>query len=692
MRRALSWFVATIMLALAALPVHAAQVAYVPASGAARAVAIEPLARTLGWTFRRTSDGAILDDGSGPQTLRVGSRMVREDDTDVPLFDEPAALRNGELVLAPADAATLFHLHLERDGANVALLNDFSADATIREIPRPATPPPAPASTPKPAVYAPPALVAGDAGTLGLSVTFDGGNRIYQSSVAGNAGIVRGALSSYGSDAIAAPAGSVTVGAPGRNLSFGSIDNPLAGSVIENGTMTGIDAHDAHAGSSYDAFSGRTISGGIVALAHTQGDTTDTLANVTGSGTDQTILRHAVVDTERWGTIDREVLVGQHGVAAGVHARTRGKTFVDAIASDARGSLPLGDGDEPTGAVLGEHLSSTTTVTAGYIRAIAAPGSPTLGVTTHLGGFSLGANVSEHWTNLTAAIGGAAGYASFFASAGAQRVYGFTGGFNLKKMLAELDLTGSGGATSGIAQLRTTHAGLNLAAGFAIDAGVLRPMAGIVAPLAPALSLEVGLVPAPSGRPALRLSLLAGFRAARPRVAMFPVAVFVPDAARYGPLQLFVDGARVTTPFAAGSPVSVPAGRHTLYVESADRAYGSLPADVVAGPPATVALTLFPQRSIAGRVRFGGPQGAIPEGASLQGIRVVLEPSGESAASDADGRFVFPRAPYDPASSILLDPASVPGGFIAPAALPIDAGESTVTLMPARRIEQVSIR
>ena len=60
--------------------------------------------------------------------------------------------------------------------------------------------------------------------------------------------------------------------------------------------------------------------------------------------------------------------------------------------------------------------------------------------------------------------------------------------------------------------------------------------------------------------------------------------------------------------------------------------------------------------------------------------------------TDAGGHYVFPRAPYDPASTILLDPAGIPGGFSAPAALPVAAGDTDVTLVPARSIEQVSIR
>jgi hypothetical protein len=70
----------------------------------------------------------------------------------------------------------------------------------------------------------------------------------------------------------------------------------------------------------------------------------------------------------------------------------------------------------------------------------------------------------------------------------------------------------------------------------------------------------------------------------------------------------------------------------------------------------------------------------------------VLEPSSESTTTDATGNFVFARAPYDPASTILLDPTTVPSGFAAPEALPIAAGPTTVTLAPLRKVEHTSFR
>jgi hypothetical protein len=364
---------------------------------------------------------------------------------------------------------------------------------------------------------------------------------------------------------------------------------------------------------------------------------------------------------------------------------------VRASAVGARGTLPLSDGDLATGAVIGDHLSSATTVTAGYLRAMGAPGSPTIGVTTQIAHLNLGASFSEHWTNLSASFGGSSAYGSLFASVGTQRVFGANIGVAVHKALAEMNLTSSGGSTDGVLQLRTNHPGVNLAAGLDVNAGVVRPLIGLVVPVTSALAFEAGLVAGASGRPALRISLLAGIRAPKPRVATFPYTIFVPDATHYGPLKLFIDGAPVPATLAAGARVEVPAGHHTLYVESADRAFASLQRDVVATSPANVALPLFPQRTITGRISFGGSPDAVPPGASLEGIRVVLEPSGESVTTNAEGRFVFARGAYDPASTILLDPATLPNSFLTVAAQPVAAGEIELALPPARTIERVSV-
>ena len=692
MRRTLASIVALTICVLAVLPARAAQVAYTtPSVKSDSFVAIEPIAQKLGWTFARTADGAILNDGTGPQVLRIGSRLVREDGSDVALFENTPQDRNGHIALEITDAATLFHMDVQRTGTQVALVAPFANEATYREIPRPATPAPATAASPRPEAFSTPALVRGNAGTLAVSVEFDGNNRIVQTNLDGTAGVVHGSVSSYTNEGTSNPAGAVTVGAPARNVVFGTIDNPLAGSIISNGALVGITAHLADGTAAYDFSSGHGYDGSTLALERSSGNTTDALAYVSGTTTlNQFILRHAVDSRESWGTAGYETLIGQHGVATGFHARTDGQTFLEATASAASGTLPLFSGDLPTGAVIGRHISPVTTLTAGYVQSIDAQASPTVGVTTRWNGLNLGANVSQHWTNLSAAYAGAGSYATFYSSSGAQQVFGLNGGVDLHRLLAELDVNSSSGAATGLAQLRTNHAGINFAAGVNLSNGTISPLVGVVVPVAPSLALEAGVVVGQSGHPALRIAMLAGFHAPKPRVATFPVTVFVPDAQSYGPLRVFVDGVPSAKPFTQDTNVQVPAGHHSVYVESADHSYASSTRDVVTNGAAKLEVPLFPQRSIEGTIRFGGSPGSIPAGASLEGIRVVLEPSGESVTTDANGHYVFARSPYAPNETILLDPSTVPSGFESPAAVPVGAEATDITLETQRKVERTT--
>lgn len=693
MRRALAAIALAAICIAGTLPVRAQQVAFVAAVAHGEPfVAVATIAQKLGWTFTRTPAGAIVDDGTGPQTLRVGSRLVSADGADLQLFASPLVDRDGRLSLTISDAATLFHLDVRQDGTHLALVTPPESDAEVREVPRPATPAPAAPPQVAQADATPPPLVAGNAGTLSVSVQFDGSARTYQTNLSGNAGIVHGALSSYGDQALQNPAGAVTIGNANRGVALGSIDDPFSGSVIAGGSLTGAAAHAAGDGRGYGLSAGNGVNGNVYAASLIDGNVTDTLGYVSGVGArNQPLLRSALSVPQTWGVIERETLIGTQGVAEGLHARTTGKTFFDGTFSTANGTLPLMPGDLPTGAVIGERLGPVTTLSAGYVRSLDAPGSPTFGVATRVGRLNLSANVSQHWTNLSANYASGNAYGILFASAGVERLFGLNGGITAGKLLAEVQLNGSAGTSSGLAQLRTNHAGLNLAAGLDLNAGAVRPLVGIVAPLAPALALEVGLAQAPSGKPGLRIALLAGFRQAKPHVTTYPVTVDVADAAQYGPLRVFVDGVRDPQPYDAATPLRIAAGRHTISAESSDQHYASNASDVLVGPGQTarepVRLALLPQRAVSGTVSVGGT-----DGTSLEGIRVVLEPSGESATTDAAGHFAFARAPYASESTLLLDPATVPSAFACPGSIAVGTGPVTVALEPARKVERTTFR
>lgn len=595
-------------------------------------------------------------------------------------------------LLALAATLTLCVVPALADTIPISIGAPSDDDAIIQEIPRPATPAPAtPPPTPRPLASGGPLVAQGQAGTLAFSVDFDGNSRLYHTALTAIGNNFHGALSADGTDTFGAPLGNVTMGDAAHHTTIGQFDDPLSGVVIRNGTFAGIDEHAAGRTGGFDAYTGRRLDGSrLFGVQHESGNTSDTLALLGGgSSSGDLLLRHDVMQTTPWGTIDQELLAGTHGTAVGIEVRTRGQTFLDATLTRSAGTLPLADGDLPTSLSIGEHLNNTTTLSAGYAESQGSSARPYVGAAVRLQNTTFAVNASPGNQNLFVSTSSNTGFLQLYASTGAQPVLGLRGSLALRAMQLEFDGSRSGGANNGTAQVRTVHGGLNLAGGIDVENGTAHPLVGVVAALSPTFALETALIRGSSGRAAIRLSIVAGIRGRRPRVVTYPLAVSIVTPSRSAPLRLFVDGAAVSAPRDGRATVALTAGRHDIYAVTTDGAYGSPEREVVAGEDHTVALTLIPQRIVYGRVRFAASTGLVPAGVTLQDVRVVLEPRGTSVVCDADGVFVFPRAPYDGASTVLIDPTTIPAGFAIPAPVAIDAAdELDLPLMPQRHVER----
>lgn len=571
-------------------------------------------------------------------------------------------------------------------------------DAVIREIPRPAsaplpTAPPTPRPAPSP--YGP--GLRNQAGSVSFSVEFEGAMRTYHTSASANGERVRGTLSSNGIDTLGAPLGVITLGDAAHRTSIGELNDPLSGLILRSGAFSGIDVHRGiGGGDGFDAYSGRRLDGhSLYALEHVHGNTTDTFGILSEGGNrfGSALLRHEVITSTRWGSVDQEILAGTHGLAVGIQARTRGRTFVDATLTRAIGTLPLADGDLPSTLSVGRLIGTATTVTAGFAETQGAPARTFVAGSTRLRNVTFAANASKGSQNMFVSASGNGGFAQFFASTGSQTILGMRGSFAVRGAQFEFDGTRSGGATNGSAQFRTGHAGLNYAAGMDFSNGKARPLLGVISALTPALALEAALIPGNSGRPAVRFSIVAGFSNRAPHSVTFPLAIAVNGPTDAAPLRLFIDG-RLTNALRGGrGSIALPAGTHDVYVATTDGAYGSTQRQILAGVDRTISIDLIPQRTIHGRVRFAVAAGQVPVTGTLDGVRIVLAPSGLSVVCDADGVFVFPRAPYDPQTTLLLDPDTLPRGFLQPDPIAIDAADDLdVALASARRTERQIFR
>jgi hypothetical protein len=576
----------------------------------------------------------------------------------------------------------------------VALTTESGPDdgTVIREIPRPApsllpSPPPGLAA----AQTTPAPLVRGGAGTLSFSVDFDGPTRAYRTTLAANAEHLHGSLFAYGTGAFGTPLGSLAIGDARARTSIGSLEDPLAGVVVRNGTFTGIDLHRGWLSGGVDAYVGKRLDGSeVFALERAHGAVTDTAALVSSGGRlGDLLLRHDVMQRTSWGSFEEELLGGTRGAAIGYEARTSGKTFVDATLSRSIGTVPVQSGDLPTSISVGRVVGNNVTVSLGYAEAIDAPARAYVGATAHFGTSSLSLSAARDRESVYLTNSGRNGFVQLFGSFGATPSFGTQGTLRLQELALDFSGSASAGTSAGTAQVHTTRPGFNLAAGVDYTNGTLRPLLGIVAPLTPSFALETALITGTSGHPAVRLSLIAGFRARVPRVTTFPLELAIDSAPIGAPLRLFVDGALRETLRDGRATIALTAGTHDVFVASADGTFGSPQRQVLAGVDRAVTLSLVQQRSIVGRVRFAAAPGEIPAGLSLQGVRLVLDPTGTSVTADPEGGFVFPRAPYPTEARVLVDPATLPAGFAQPAAAAVVFGDEVgIALAPLRAVER----
>ncbi|MBV8750040.1 MAG: hypothetical protein JO103_10030, partial [Candidatus Eremiobacteraeota bacterium] len=210
----------------------------------------------------------------------------------------------------------------------------------------------------------------------------------------------------------------------------------------------------------------------------------------------------------------------------------------------------------------------------------------------------------------------------------------------------------------------------------------------------PTISFEAALRPTARGE-GLRLALVARLAAAREGVRVSKVDLRVPTdaagapASTLGTLMLTVDGTVTRTVAPGTTTVALSDGPHAIAVRSTDDRYGSPEQLVSVARGSVVDLPLWPQRALHGHVRVDARPAEIPPGFSLDRMSVMLQPSGQTAAPDAEGAFAFPRQPIDPASTLTVDMGQLRGAFAPREPLTVgDADDIVLVLVPTRRIEQ----
>ena len=656
-------------------------------------VAIEPLAGALGWQFVRLQNGARLLGEDHVLAITVGSKAIRENGDVRGVFREQLIDRGGHLYLGASDAARLFGIRVTRAKSTLDFLRpvQLGGDMQVAEVPRPPTPRPRPTPRNLRRVEADSSAVA-NAGRVLLSLDRTGSTKLVRLTSDTRGGFVQTHVESSGLGQLGVPTGTVTVGSEEKHVSIGIINDPLSGLILRGSVLQGIALHQTRllrnqfAGRRYT--DGRTIAGEVFELPDSHG--ADTLAVLSQNGAyDQTIFRRFRAWRKPWGEFSREFLIGSRGVGIGFGARTKGRTFLESTLTYATRGLPLGPNDAPLSLSLGRELSPATTVVGGFYTTPQQPLGPFLAMSTRSRDILASVSVSNRSISTSLAYQTPNANFQVYSVPGAQWTSGMQGTLYLPGAVIDAQSSNALGSHDASIQLRTARRGLNFIGGIGFPSGGRPgPITGISIPVSRMVAIEGSLRPSASGPYTLRLSLATTIGARRPpsppKVAA-TVQVNAPGA--LPAMRLFVDGFPQRKFSTATTSIDVARGLHTFAVESLDGTYGSMETPVrIESAGDTVALSLWPVRSLNGRVRLEAGT-TVPVDFNLANIVIVIQPGELTAETSGDGAFIFPKQPMSPDSTIRVDPGSLPRELRSAEAIPLGEGTVELRLLPGLPIE-----
>jgi hypothetical protein len=661
-------------------------------AGTTLVVPLLPLATALGWTLDR-SQGAWRLRGDGRTfLLRPGSPQVTENGMLALTLQHPALELERRLFVATDDLPALFDVRAAVQGRRLAVstttIDPGVQIAEQKKPPRKPSPTPSPSPTPQTRGFQ-----GGDRVTVTLVES--GPNRSIGLGLE-TVGSIRSGLA-ITDDGVPAT-GSVTIGTVDRNLTVGDASDFLIGEIFRDPGLIGAELRSGP----YAFVAGRRVRDGrtVTGASKTRGATTDFVEMLRSPGGrfDQIVIGRRVSHTMSWGLLREEVFAGSKGAGIGAYARTRGRLYGELTATEATGGLPLEPGDAPLIADGAYDLSRALTARLGFSAGHGVPSSPFAGFVVHGSHLGGAITIAHGYAGVSASYSGGAANAQFSLSRSAgQMEYGLRAAGAVHGLNFELNANADTQNDHDVTLLaRRVGHGLDLLAG--VDAGRIgttswaSPVIGVAAPLIRGLDAEVTLSPQGTSRPVIKVVLVAGFapphRSAR--IVTVPLIVRV-DSGVPQQVVLYVDGFRTKEGDSTGVRVDVGPGAHFVRLESVDGTVGSPDTPVDTTTTRELALSMWPLRSISGRVLVDAPASLIPRDLSLAGVSLVLDPGGTLTTADAEGRFTFPVAAVAPNATIRIDEDTVPSGLAPLAAVPAgDGSPVTLKLGPARKVERVT--
>lgn len=633
--------------------------------------------------------------------LRVTPGDVTVSEDGVPMLRLTAApsVRSGQLCISSRDVSMLLDVDAGVHSARTAAQHSRNAGDSF-EVRTIATPTPRPTIAPATLAKESAALEIPEGrhlvGTVGFEMQRQANAQYYQFNAEGGTKNVRGAFYANGSPTMRPfVSGVVTVGAGTQHATFGSVTDPLYGSLFsQSGTV----------GASYENARGTTFTWAnasfgdrrSVSLSHSRSGITDVAALVSDAAGRQLLVGRQYAATTRWGEFDRELWLSSRGAGAGVHYRSEGRLYTEARLGVATSGLPLIAGDAPNEADLGYQFSQSFGLRAGIAAAHSYGSRPFAQAYGRIGSLQLGLARMANESNIDLAIAGASARASVdYGRAGSSSFLNLIGDLTLPRGILEANAYVTQGNNSDTwldYRLRRTEPSMTIGMESirAANASRIAPTIGYTAPFPGSMLVGLELHPLLHGqglRVSVRHQILALDSRARPRFVTVSL-----NAQTSGTVYAFVDGVRQGQLVSAAAKIAVPDGTHYVSLQSADGRFASPETRVVDGTPQVVSMPLWPVLEVQGAVRM--PSGMLPallgERRSLAGITLVVRPQDITVQTDENGNFDLPPQAIAPHSTIGADASTLPDGLALDAAQTIpESGRVLLRLKLAKNVQKV---
>ncbi len=664
-------------------------------------VGVEGVAAGFSLPVHRTTNTASLQVQGSQLTLTDGDVVVRQGTAAIMHLTASPEVRSGQFFVDTADLPALFDVDVDVQPAGLTLTStsrpvdpkDGSGGFHTKDVPTPR-----PTVNPHPNNPNEPAADGSAIRSIGHatgSLNTSGGSRSFSMGVQAAGDKATTNVYANGSNGQTTTfGGTMRFGMGQKHVAFGSITDPMQGIAFTGGNDTGIEIGNA-SGLMLASALRQVDLRNITALSHQSNNLTESLAVEAKHGKfEQALLGLRKTTSFGSGSIGRELWVGDHGIAGGLSLQTSGRLFADFAVGFAGAGLLVNPGDAPLRLNAGYRLSPAVTLIGNVNSGIGRFGTASGGFLIQRPNLQFSLTRFSTATSVDLGLSGPNKSADFLVTSGVgqesmnSRVV-LPLGQGALNMLASF---ATGGSQDDLLSMQFKREGTSPILGVehvrSGDSSRIGPVVGLSFPLGSLLRISAAIHPLTNGN-GLQVNLDQTLQyTSRPRFNVENLSLAGTSAS---PLFVYLDGIQNQPVSIGAATLKIPRGSHYLSVQSADKLLATQAVRVTDVGPKSVALQLWPFRTVKGGVQVEGATAVNGAQTPLGAITVRLQPGDYVAQTDANGNFEFPPTPLAPNTTISVDSDTVSSDLAAGEAQPLPAdGPVIVLLHPSKKLEKVT--